>query len=1146
MKKFFAIVKNELLRYFISPLAYVYLVGFLVLNAVGAFYFGHFLERGEASLFYMFVYEPWIYLLFLPGIAMRLFAEEFRLKTIAQMMTMPITLPCFVWGKFLAAWIFSGIALFLTSTFVVTVNVLGSPDNGVILLSYFASFLLAGAMLAVSETMSALTKNQVIALVLAVIANLVFFFSGMEFVLSVFRLIFPDYIVDMIASFGFLTHYNNMINGALAFKDILFFASVIILFNFMTMLIVGFKTAGTSFWLKSTHAANYIVAAMALFLGLIGFNLLADYLTDGVEFDATQEKFYTLNEDTINILQSLDEPVTAKLYFSDILAKRNPNFRQMFDRVKMLLSHYKTASNGKFDYRIYHPQNLDEIEDRALAEGLQPIPLIDLNQNALFGLSIVDGLDRKGVIGYLSNERILNLEQDLTALIYGLDLKKKTVGILSSLPVTGVSVEGVILPQYQLVSKISEFYDVKTIEKPEDLEKIDVLMMVHPRKLTPEMIEKIKSFSSDYGKIFVFLDAAAEARRLYMPSNTPFSASDLGGLDKFWGFKFYGDYVVADLDNSITVDATTNYQTNPAYTQDVIQFKLKENNFNPFHKVTKNLHTILLASSAVVMPEEGANVDFTPLLQASSNSALMPAEVVYNNLNPRQILSFFKKDDNVKFLSAYIHGKNPDNQFDLIVVGDTDFLYDAFWGKQQALLDQKYFVGLFNNADFVLNGLDFLTNNSALLRLRGKGAKNRIFKNIEKLRKESMFAYKVKEEEIFKAIDETKKSLQEIWAKRDFEERENFSADELAVISTIKKNLEKQRMELATLRAQSLSKIERIALIIKLVNILAVPLLLSLVGVLLLLKKNKILKASLKLDINPEFLKFLGWALLVFCIGVGAVVWSRSKNFSFYENKPLLENLSKRINDVNQIKLQNHDTTLTFEKRAGIWRLKEYPFAVYQERIKSFLSALLESTFYEKKSDKGENLSKFGLSELEVEGSQKTVVELFDKEGLPVQSLEIGKYDIELSRGSTGAYVKFKDKFQVWLAKAEFVDLSLDFHAWTYSHLWDLRFGRLVSFNDTEEEEKLANAVKTLLNIEFVDAKTELKDLMLLKLYQIKTEDKTDILLYAFKSGEKYYIQYQIPKNTPNKHLEFFGALTKGQYFEITSKDWKKINDLGA
>ncbi len=1149
MKNLFVVTKNELLRYFISPLAYVYLISFLILNGVAAFYFGHLFERSQASLYYMFVYQPFLYLLFLPGIAMRLFAEEFRNKTIVTLMTEPISIVTIVWGKFLAAWIFAGLALALTFEFVITINILGHPDNGVIALSYLGSFMLAGAMLSIAQTMSALTKNQVIALVLAVIANLLFFFFGMEFVLMFFRLFLPDYIVDTIASFSFLTHYNGLISGIIEWRDVLFFASLIILFNFTTMLVVSFKTSGTSSWLKSNDNRTYICAFFALMLGFVGFNLLANHLTADTELDVTEEQFYTLSPSTIHILEELDEPVTAKLYFSDILAKQNPNLRVMFNRVKMLLAHYKAASKGKFDYRIYRPKHLDKYEDRAISDGLQPVPLIDLNQNALFGLSITDTLDRKAVIAYLSPDRIKNLEQDLTALIYGLYHQKKTIGLISSLPVLGQNINGVVMAQYEMLDKIKQFYNIKVIEKPQNVEEIDVLMMIHPKDLSDEMTHAIENYVKNDGKVLLFLDTAAEAKRLYMPENAPYMPSDLNGLDRFFGFEFYSDYVVADLENSITVDATTNYQNNPAFTQDIIQFKLKDENFNPFHPVTKNLHTLLMSSASVLMPRQGADIRFMPLMQASSDSALMSSELVYKNLNPRQILSYYQKDDNVKFLSAYITSDLPDKKFELIVTADTDFLYDNFWGRKQIFLEKKYFIPLFSNADFVLNALDFLTSNTRLIGLRGKGAKNRAFNDIEKLRKESIFRYKLKEEEIFQAIEQAKQNLQEIFEKRNFEERENFSADELAIITGIKKELDLLRTELSNVRTKSLSAIENTALKVKLINIFSIPLLLVLILCIVMLNQKKSIK-ELKNDtlrLNKPLLKLIIFATIILLAGVASVYLSNISDISTYEEKPVLPDLKNKINDVTSIRLQNHATTLTFNRKNDVWKIEEMPdMVVYQERIKSLLSALIESTFYEKKSDKAENLAYFGLSPVEMETSQKTIIKLSDKNQNPISTLEIGKYNIELGRGTSAAYAKFEDKFQVWLIAAEFVDLSLDFHEWTYSSLWNLRFGRVKSYNNTDDATKLPVIVSTLLNVKFIGAQKDLTDMALIKYNHLKTEDDLQISFSVFKKDNRYYIKYDLPVQKANKHLDFFGAYAKNTYFEISQKDYEKLNELEA
>ena len=1144
MRKLIVVIKNELLRYFISPLAYVYLVSFLILNAACCFYFGNFFERGQASLFTMFLYQPWLYLLFIPGISMRLWAEEFKNKTVVQIITMPVSIETLVWGKFFASWIFCALALLLTFPFILTVNILGNPDNSVIIISYIGSFVLAGAMLSVSQSMSALTKNQVIALVLSVIANLLFFWSGIEFVLSFFRLFAPDYLIDTIASFSFLTHFFSITNGLVELRDILFFTSIILLFNFTTVLIVSFKTAGTASWLKSTNKTFYVIAWFMLLIGFIGFNLLANNMTRGTQIDFSQDKLHTLDKNTVYILRNLPEPVTAKLYFSDILEQRNPAMRQMFDRVRSLLKQYKSQSNGRFDFRVYHPQNLDNLEDRAIADGIQPMPLIDINQNALFGLTLSDTLQNKQVIEFFTPDRISSLEQTLTEKIYQLYNKKKTVAVLSSLPVNGEGgTENMIHQPWEIMNKIKKFYNVKIVTSAKDLEEHpDVLLIIHPQPMNEDVLNAIKEYSRNYGNILLLLDSAAEATRLYSSVNYPFVPSQLNELASFWGIRLYNEYIIADLDNSITVDATTNYKNNPAYTQDIIQFKLKKENLNPTHPITQNLQSILLSSASLVLPEENANIDFVALMQASKISSLMPNKVVYDGLNPRQVLTYFEVDNNPKIVAAHVRGKNPDNQFNMVVVADTDFIHNDFWTRAQTFMDKTNFIPLFDNADFILNSLDYLTGKQDLLSLRGKSSSNREFKEIESLRKMNIFQYKIKEEDIFNQIDLVKSQLQEIWNKKDFEERETFTADELAIISSIRKKLDDLRKELSAVRLQTNKDIEQISMKIKFINIFAIPLLLSLILLLSsAFQKNSIKKLSASFEINKQLIKLFCFAFAVIFAGIISVYISNRSDIQKYEDKLVFDNLKNQINEIENIKIKTHNSELKFVKKDGLWELEGSDLPVFQERIRSFLSAILEARFYEKKSDKAENLELFGLQPVESPNSPNTRIELTDKNGTNIQSFEVGKYDIALGRGSKAAYIKFDGKFQVWLVEVDFIDLSSNPDEWTYSNVWDLRYGRLVSVNKDTNVDKLANLMKTILNTRFVESTDILENAEKISSLSLHVENFNELTLDFYKQDENIWLKYNFIEPLNSHHLQFFARYAKDMFFKIPAENWELI-----
>ena len=243
MRNTWIIAKRESIAYFATPLAYVFIVIFLALSASLAFYIGGFMSRGQADLQPFFDYHPWLYLLLIPAISMRLWAEERKTGTIENLMTLPIATAEAVIGKFLAAWAFAGLALALTFPMWITVNVLGSPDNGVILASYVGSLLMAGAFLAIGSCISALTKNQVIAFIIAATVCFLFTMSGLELVLNVFRLWAPDLLVDTIASLSFLTHFDAVTKGVIELRDLIYFGSMMAVWLLATIVTIDLRKA---------------------------------------------------------------------------------------------------------------------------------------------------------------------------------------------------------------------------------------------------------------------------------------------------------------------------------------------------------------------------------------------------------------------------------------------------------------------------------------------------------------------------------------------------------------------------------------------------------------------------------------------------------------------------------------------------------------------------------------------------------------------------------------------------------------------------------------------------------------------------------------------------------------------------------------
>ncbi len=237
------IARRELLASFVSPLAYVFLCLFLALSGVLTFYLGGFFQRGQADLEAFFAFHPWLYLLLVPALTMRLWAEERRSGSIELLLTLPVSTTQAVVGKFLAAWIFTGLALALTAPLWITVNELGNPDNGVIAAAYLGSWLMAGAYLALGSLASALTRNQVVAFLLAAALCFLFLMSGLDVVQGLLRGLLPAGLSSALADLSFLTRFEPLSQGALEAADLAYFLLLIAAALTINSLVVEMKKA---------------------------------------------------------------------------------------------------------------------------------------------------------------------------------------------------------------------------------------------------------------------------------------------------------------------------------------------------------------------------------------------------------------------------------------------------------------------------------------------------------------------------------------------------------------------------------------------------------------------------------------------------------------------------------------------------------------------------------------------------------------------------------------------------------------------------------------------------------------------------------------------------------------------------------------
>ena len=243
MGNIWIVSKREFASFFATPVAYVFIAIFLILSGIFTFFIGNLYERGQADLIPFFNFHPWLYLFLVPAIAMRSWAEERKSGSIELLMTLPISAAEAVAGKFIAAWLVLGLALGLTFPLWLSVDFLGEPDHGIIVAAYVGSWLMAGAFLAISTCMSAFTRNQVVAFILAVVVCFLFVVSGSSIVLDAFQPWAGNLILDTVASFSFLSHFEAMAKGVLALNDVGYFVIIILIWLYASLIVIDQKKA---------------------------------------------------------------------------------------------------------------------------------------------------------------------------------------------------------------------------------------------------------------------------------------------------------------------------------------------------------------------------------------------------------------------------------------------------------------------------------------------------------------------------------------------------------------------------------------------------------------------------------------------------------------------------------------------------------------------------------------------------------------------------------------------------------------------------------------------------------------------------------------------------------------------------------------
>ncbi len=629
--------------------------------------------------------------------------------------------------------------------------------------------------------------------------------------------------------------------------------------------------------LSNRRALAYVALALAAIL-LLSVNILARSLFPGARLDLTQDRLYTLSPGTKELLRSLDEPVTLRFYLSDRLVREAPAYGSYANRVRDMLEEYAGASNGKLRLEAYNPEPFSSVEDRAVAYGLQGVPIDQGGEQVYFGLVGVNTTDDEERIAFFQPDREPFLEYDLTRLVQQLSRpKQRSIGLITTLPIDGepqpTSPQGA--QGLMVMEQIRQQFQVKTLgtdlaEVPADLQ---ALMIVHPVGLPPRTLYAIDQFVLKGGKALVMVDPHAETsavrgQQMMMRGMPPMpTASDLDQLFAKWGVKLAPDVVVGDRRLARRVSAGTGSRMQGA---DYLPWiSVPADNLSRTDPVTSQISTVTFASAGVLDQIEGAKTKFEPLIVSSATSMRLPVEKV-KALQPDilGILRGFQSGGKPLTIAARVSGEIdtafPDGPpkaegeaaatppaappaeqvkrgvVNAIIVTDTDFLEDRFWVQTQQFFGQRLAVPTASNADFVVNALDNLTGSSALISLRSRGVSDRPFVKVREIQQQAESQFREKEQALTEKLKETEAKLTELrGGDRSGADKDKpagsgiLTAEQTKAIEEGRGQLLEIRSELRDVQRSLREDIESLQATIRFVNVGLVPLLVAAFAVVL-------------------------------------------------------------------------------------------------------------------------------------------------------------------------------------------------------------------------------------------------------------------------------------------------------------------------
>ena len=597
-----------------------------------------------------------------------------------------------------------------------------------------------------------------------------------------------------------------------------------------------------------------ILLAAILAVALI---TISNNLFTGVRLDLTENKLFTLSPGSVNIITTLDEPITLDFYVSRKTMADFPQLVNYANRVRDLLEEYAAKSGGKIELSVIEPEPFSEEEDQAVASGLNGVSVNAAGDRAYLGLVGVNSTDDEATIPFFQASREDALEYDITKLIYNLaNPEKRVIGVMSALPLFGDPARG-IQQRWAIIDVMEEFFEVRNIGTDSDFidENVDVLMVVHPKNFTEQALFAIDQYLLRGGHAMLFVDPLAEGDNAEPDPANPYVMPDLSSnLDimlEGWGLEVGTGEIAADINLAMRVQ--TQGARGPQESNYLPWLRLEADNLDRQDFSTSELNLVHMGTAGIIDLKEDATVEFAPLVQTTAESMRMQRDLIFFQRDPNVMLSNFESGNTPLVLAARISGTVPsaypdgvltedeedeaapvedvikEGRVDVVLVGDTDILADHFWMRMQNFFGVQIPQSIANNGDFVINTLENLAGSTDLISLRSRGEFSRPFTVVEQIRRDAEAQFREQEQELQARLEETEQKIAQL-QQEGGDSALLLTEEQAAEIEKFRLEQIRTRKELRAVQHELQKNIEGLGTQLKFINIGLIPLIIALLA----------------------------------------------------------------------------------------------------------------------------------------------------------------------------------------------------------------------------------------------------------------------------------------------------------------------------